>query len=362
VTASTLQKLVALAREPSSEKRRRLLREVTDLFFETPPEQRSQAEADHFDVILSAVADEMTVEVRQELARRFSGSPEAPRQLMRHLAHDDISVAGEILRRSLALDDDDLISVARSETQDHLQAIASRTEVSERVSNAVGERADPATMKTLVGNSGAALSRRTLRRAVDQAPGALDLQDTLIQSGALPPDLLAQMYSFVEQRLREKIEHRAGEVSEAAISRALAPAGPGQDADTIAEAESFARKARAQRELDAGLLARLMREGDRPRLFACFAVLTDIDYDAARGVFDDPSNEALAMVCKACRLERSLFVTIAILRNGERARNVRAARELAQLFNRTPLAEAERAMRFWRLRKAVAENAEIHAA
>ena len=74
-------KLVELARAPSSEHRRDLLREVTDLFFDTA-DVRTSRETHLFDDVLRTVARDMQQGVLAELAERFADSPDAPVQLM----------------------------------------------------------------------------------------------------------------------------------------------------------------------------------------------------------------------------------------------------------------------------------------
>ena len=53
--ASKLHNLVDLAKEKSSERRRDLMREVTDLFFESEPESGTREHAE-FDTVLSRLA------------------------------------------------------------------------------------------------------------------------------------------------------------------------------------------------------------------------------------------------------------------------------------------------------------------
>ena len=50
-----LQNLLDLAREPSSEKRRQLLRQVTDLFLDAP-EELSASEIGHFSDVIGRIA------------------------------------------------------------------------------------------------------------------------------------------------------------------------------------------------------------------------------------------------------------------------------------------------------------------
>jgi hypothetical protein len=81
-----LQDLIDLAKEPSSEKRRVLLREVTDLFFANP--ERRGGELTLFDDVLTQLAGEMEEAVRVELAVRLAPTQSPPFKLVRILATD----------------------------------------------------------------------------------------------------------------------------------------------------------------------------------------------------------------------------------------------------------------------------------
>ena len=89
---ATLESLVQLAREPSADKRRELLREVSDLFLEKP-ETLSSRETEYFADIMGKVAFDLEMEVRQDLAQRLATVGAAPHKLMLMLANDKIEVA-----------------------------------------------------------------------------------------------------------------------------------------------------------------------------------------------------------------------------------------------------------------------------
>ena len=131
---SRLHDLITLANEPSSEKRRELLRGVTDMFF--TGDGHSAVEMELFDDVLSQLAGDMEEAVKAELAQRLGEAPTAPRGLSRALASDSFAVAEPILRGSHALTDEDLLHVARTQGQDHLRAISQRPSVSSAVSDA----------------------------------------------------------------------------------------------------------------------------------------------------------------------------------------------------------------------------------
>lgn len=360
--ASTLEKLVRLASEKSSETRRELLHEVTDLFFESGVQPRQGAEAEHFDAILSSVTEEMTEEVRIEMAERFCDTPDAPRQLIRQLASDEPGIAAMVLRRSMALDDDDLITVAHSKGQSHLRAIAERTEVSTRVTDAVAARASDDTLAALIANDGAALSRRTMEKAVDRAQTAPALHAPLVNRQSLPADLMYEMYDFVETRLKEKILERNAALTDEQLDHALAnarrkpAAAPGLPADYDA-AHHEVQRVKLRKGLNAEYLASKLYAGEQTKLLVGFCDLAGLDFQSARAIFDNPSDEPLALVCKAAGLDRGFFVTLAISRAGDEGPNLSDAAPLRALYDKTPQEAAARVMRFWRLRSQASKKA-----
>ena len=103
-------KLVDLARTTDSEQRRELLREVTDLFFETS-DSRSPRETALFDDVLQLVAAQMQDSVLAELSELFADAHDAPLGLMRDLANHSFEIAGPVLKRSRALDEQALLQV-----------------------------------------------------------------------------------------------------------------------------------------------------------------------------------------------------------------------------------------------------------
>ena len=79
MSATKLHDLIALAREPSSERRRELLRGVTDLFFANG-DGASPTEMSLFDDVLVQLTGDMEQAVRAELAEQVAAAGTAPPQ------------------------------------------------------------------------------------------------------------------------------------------------------------------------------------------------------------------------------------------------------------------------------------------
>ncbi|MFT6462893.1 MAG: hypothetical protein ACJA0Y_002403, partial [Maricaulis maris] len=343
---SKLNTLVDLAREKSSDRRRTLLREVTDLFFEETPE-RDSAVSGRFDDVLSALAEQTAVDAREELSQRFSGTPLAPRGLVLKLAQDAIEVAGPMLSQSSVLSEDDLLSIAEKSGQDHLKAMSKRDAVSERLSDTIVRRGDDETVATLISNDGAQLSRETYETVSERAENSEVLQGPLVKRKDTPNDILADMMLTVRNHLRDHIMERFDSVDPAIIDQAMAVskarlAARLQQDKAVEEAQKFVRSMAMRKKLDGALLARLLREGDSVKCHVVFAEMTGVDYIAAKRALEQDSIDPLALICKSAGFDKALFVTLAVLRHKNSDDAFRDARELGQLYDKVTADDAAR--------------------
>lgn len=358
-----LHDLIALAQESSSERRRELLRGVTDLFFATDGERAGQEMA-LFDDIMSQLASEFEEAVRVELSHRMAAAGHPPHGLLQDLARDkSIAVAQPILAQSPALTDHDLLVVARTRGQDHLRAISQRPTVSEAVSEAIVERGDDQTLNVLLRNDGAELSRESHERAVDRAAGNPELHEAVIGRESLPIDLINEMYFVVEARLRETILKRNAEVDPAELDAALERgrkqlgARHGALPADYAESEAAIRALLAKNAVTPALLAGYLRNRETTKFLVALSELAGVDFNTARRILEKRELDALAIVCKAAGFERSLFLTFAVLILDRDANAMGRAREYGELYETLPRDTAQRTIRFWRMRRTTGDVA-----
>ena len=150
---SRLKELIEVAKQGSSDKRRDLLRDITDVFM-AAPDRYTSTEMQHFDVIMSRVTEQVEVALRKEIAEKLADQPMAPKGLVRQLALDEISVAEPILSRSEVLSEDDLVRVVRQRGQDHMKAITKRRQVPEKLTAELVERGSEDVLVALAENKG----------------------------------------------------------------------------------------------------------------------------------------------------------------------------------------------------------------
>lgn len=352
-----LRRLMDLAREPSSDKRRELLQQVTDLFMDDSA-ALNPAELDIGVDIVARLAGQMEQEIRRGLAERLADSPTAPRRLAMQLASDEIEVARPLLTRGNVLSDQDLLSIVRQASQEHLLAITERPTVSSELSDVLVERGDDRVLVSLVGNQGAELSAQAMDTVVQRSEQVEALRAPLVERKDLPPALMHQMLFWVTGALRQKILAR-GDVDEAMLDGMLAEAKARFQAelrrpeDGLNAAERTVRRAARLNQLNAAFLVQALRGGRREEFLVGLAQLAELDLRTARRVVSAPGHEALAIACRALDFDANVFSSIALLTHAKGPQNVRSGgefTELVDIYRGVPLDAARRALRFWRIR------------
>ena len=352
---SRLNDLIALAQETSSEKRRALLHEVTDLFF-SEAASSSVRDVALFDDVLLSLAREMEEQVRSDLALRMAHSHHAPVGLVNYLSRDVIFVAEPILANSPVLTQEDLLAVVNSCEQDHLRAVSRRQDLNEAVSGVIVERGDDQTLDVLLRNASAPLSRASAEAVIDRAMLNPDLHEAVVQRRNLPIDLLNEMYFVVEARMREMILSRNSELDPADVNAALESTRKrlairdGALPADLSDAEAYVCDLVERGAVTPQALVAMLRHGERTRFVVALAELTGIDFNTARGIIERREPDGLAIICRASDFGLPMFLTFVAL-IGDQAGGMEAARQYAPLYNQLSRETAQRTMRFWRVRR-----------
>ena len=193
---SLLAELEAAIQDGSSEKRIDMLRRITDLFVDTAPRVTDE-QAGVFDDVFEQLIKEIESKAVLELSDRMARSRTRRSGLIRRLANDNsIEISGPVLARSDRLDQDELLAIARTKSQAHLQAIAGRAELGEQVTDVLVERGDMTVARKVAANSGARFSevlaaqpdrpreRRRRSRACGRAAARASARDVPQPAGA----------------------------------------------------------------------------------------------------------------------------------------------------------------------------------
>lgn len=354
-SGNQLERLINLASETSSERRRELLREISDLFL-SAPDDYTDRENTYFGEIMGAIAYEVEQKFRVELAEKLAAEASAPGALIRRLASDDIEVARPVLEQSPVLDENDLLDVAERHGQDHLLAITRRSDITQAVSRVLVERGDDQVVGGLIENETAQIAPETMAEVVDRAKSNTALHASLADRADLPMELMDDLVQYVSQELRQRI------LSESSIdSKQLDEALKGTEEKVKQQAADFTQgmsrpealieKLAAEKKLNEKVLVKFVRSQQVTEFICGLAKLADIDIPTAKHAIFNEGHEGLAIICRAMNFDRSTFSIFVLATGSNKTRAIEETYSILQNYDRLTPETAQRILRFWRVRK-----------
>jgi len=205
-----------------------ILRRVTDLFLLNAGHYTAD-QLELYDGILKVLIAAVEISARAELAQRLAPVDGAPVNAIRTLALDDaIEVAEPVLAQSNALDDETLTQCIEIKGQEHLLAIATRSKLSERVSDRLVTKGNIKVLHTLASNPGAAISDLGFGILVKKSTDEDWLSDRVARRIDIPEhhlrELISKASEVVRQRLTAEIPE-LGETIRKILSNSAQPAG-----------------------------------------------------------------------------------------------------------------------------------------
>ena len=348
-----LQYLLDLARDKSTEARSRLVRILGDLFFETGSVLSMQERTLMNDILRQLIHD-VEVTVRRSLADRLAVQSEAPRDLMKTLANDEIEVAYPVLIRSSVLQDIDLVEVVHHRTAEHQLAIALREGVSETVSDALVEAGNDNVIVALLENSTSQISATTMEYLVQASQRVDAFQNPLVNREELSEDLARRMYWWVSAALRDQIIDQfqidpdtLDDVIEDTVNELLD--GHRDDSAATNKSAQLVQQLRQQQALTPRFLVQTLRQGEVELFERAFAELATLDVRLIRRIIFEPGGEALAVVCKAAGMEKADFASIFLrtrsARPGDKVVDPRELPRAMSFFDRVNFDVAQRMLK-----------------
>jgi uncharacterized protein (DUF2336 family) len=191
-----------------------MLRRVTDLFLvHTGHYTADQLEL--YDGILQVLIAAVEVSARAELAERLAPVEGAPTNTIRTLALDDaIEVAEPVLAQSNVLGDDVLSHCITIKGQEHLLAIATRTKLSETITDQLVTRGDIKVLRTVASNPGAAISDLGFGILVKKSTEDDWLSERVARRVDIPEHHLRELISKASEVVRQRLTTDIPELSE----------------------------------------------------------------------------------------------------------------------------------------------------
>lgn len=340
----------------SSERRTSMLRQVTDLFL-VDADRFSDEQIAVFDDVLCHLVERVEAKALAQVSRDLAPVDNAPHDVTLRLArHSEISVAGPILKTSNRLTTEELVDIARTQSQQHMLAISHRAQIESAVTDVLLERGNRAVIHRVASNNGARISEHGYELLVKSA----EFDDALAEKTGFRLDIPLKILKELLLRATEAVRDRL-------MSRV--PADKLRDIQDALKniADRIERQSSKQRSYEASLrVAKLLHErGEltdaRVRQSAVerhyedtvagLAVLTSLSIDTVRPLMDSPRAEGLLIACKGAGLSwpTALEILTCRIAAGEMTPEAIARNEAE--FSKLTRPNAERLLRFWRVRQ-----------
>lgn len=292
-----------IAKSPSG-KRTDHLRRVTDLFLRDA-QALNEEQIELFDVVIARLATAIETSARIELAERLAEVGNAPRGVIRSLAHDEIAVARPILARSERLSDEDLVAVALAKGRDHMLAISERGALTEPVTDILVKRGDRNVVHSVAGNPGARFSKDGMAALVDRSRADDALQSLLGQRNDISDEQMRQLVAIAKETARRRLSDsmpaaprpELDQAVEIGALRVEAAAVPGQRDYT--EAMQALEAITAKRDLNEQDVLGFATAGRFEECVCAISLIAGLSLNASERLFRENEAELLLVVAKA---------------------------------------------------------------
>ncbi|MEJ1157507.1 DUF2336 domain-containing protein [Prosthecomicrobium sp. N25] len=306
-------RLLELAREGSTEKRRELFVAVSDLFVEGV-DRYSDREVVLFGEVLGRLLEAAPIEDRIAVSRKVAPMSKTPRDFVLRLADDEAPVAEPVLERSPVLTVADLIELAGRKSDDHRVAIARRPVLPEVVTDILVDRGGPIVLETVTENQGARFSGRSQSLLAERAAASRRLAEAFARRTDFSPTLIDGVVRILTPAARRSLGERAdvdGLVDDAVTTLAFARAEAQRQR---MEARGFAADIQDGRRGIDEILSLLVGQRRVLDIACVLSVLAEVPESHVANAMQKPSGTAVAVICKHLDVSPAVYAELARLR------------------------------------------------
>jgi uncharacterized protein (DUF2336 family) len=358
--ASIFGEVEAALQEASDARRVEVLRRVADLFVEQS-EKYSQEQTELFDGVLGRLIKHIEGKAISELSARMAPLPNAPIGTVRALArNDDIEISGPILTHSPRLTDVDLIDIARTKSQAHLESIAGRRRLNVTVTDVLVDHGNSNVAHRLAQNAGASISDTGMAKLVMRSDGDDDLTESLARRADIPPHHFQNLLSQATETVREKLLRSAPPERQREIRNVISQISMRM----ASRAVPFERYAEAQRVMKAFsqntelLKAKIYEFSLKKRVAEVtvgLSILSMIPVEELDRLFSVPNVFGLLAVCRSAALDWQSAWAVIMISASAVALKPTDIEELGTQYEVLSPASAQRLLRFWQTRQKLAK-------
>ena len=329
----------------------RILRQVTQLFL-ADAHRLDEAQIAVFDDVFVRLLERADTQALALLSNDLCGASAIPRKAIRRLAfHDDVMVAGPVLRRSKGLPDKDLVEIAGLRGQEYLLEISGRQTVDAPLSDRLVERGEAVVLGKLIRNLGARFSEAGCATLVAKAKQDEELAEALVRRSDVAPELRRELVAKVDdtrmRSMQAKPDALQGKIKAAIATRVERAETPKPTAADYSAA--FSRMAELSRKggVNDRSVNRFAVEREYVDVAAALAFLSETPVEVIVPLIESVDLEGLMVACKAARLNWSTTTMIIRHRPGCPAVTNRELEQAQAAVDALSLSVAQRTIRLW---------------
>jgi len=357
---SLIDEIEASFRGASAGGRATTLRRITDLFM-SGADGYQEAQIGVFDDVLCQLINKIEREAIVQLSKTVAPIAKAPPALTRKLSrHDDIEISGPVLRQSPLLSDGDLIEIAQTKGQQHLEAIAGRRMVSEKVTDVLIDLGNTDVLTTVAGNFGAKFSSTGYSALLAKAEDQADIAMAVVMRSDLSPDLFRKLVGRAATTVQQRLLTLANPAVKERLQNVLQDISLQLLRDADAKGAKLDVSSKEIKSLDKSKLrSELLAYANGSRLTeaaTALGTISGLPADTVRRLIAQRETEALLIVCRASGLGwstvKALLVMSAKIGGGPYANPI----DYLDQYTKMPIEDAQRVIRFLNARKAISAN------
>jgi uncharacterized protein (DUF2336 family) len=361
---SIVDQVVTAINTGSAEKRLETIKRVTDLFLSSAADFNSE-QIELFDDVLERLTK--TIEIRAiadvsarialaEMSMQLAPVAQAPPSVVRRLArHDEITVAGPVLKESARLSTEDLVEIAETKGEQHLLAISGRWWLKEIVTDALLARRYPTVSRRIVNNPGARVSAGGFAIVVAQAEFDPELA---VETGIrvdLPSGLRDQLLRNATETVRSRLLSRAPPHIFEEIRSAIAAVSAGVNREmskvrNFTTAKRFVALLKNNGELNEATLFGFAKQRKYEETVAALAELSQSTIDVIRALMQSPRDDGLLIPCKAAEVGWETVIAVLESRFSTGSMGPHELAKAKGQFAKMTTENARRLLRFWQVR------------
>jgi uncharacterized protein (DUF2336 family) len=293
---------VVLGRDPDPGVRCLLARKIVGAGL--GDDERSQLWRMGFTVLETLMRDS-SVRVRRSLADAIRHMFHVPHDIAAGLARDpERRVAAPVLRHSPVLTDDDLVDIVQGGAADWAhQAIASRDNVSERVSAALVDAGANPTVTRLLRNQSADIGDPALERIVARAPNVEAWHEPLVKRPRLPLGIARRIAGFVKAPLKAALAARkdasAGTAARTATTSSAVGWSAAEDKGNgrFETPKERALRLHGEKKLNDAIIEMALNANEREFVMASIALRAGIPLWGVERIVDGRSAKGVTALC-----------------------------------------------------------------